>query len=153
MTMARDLMHSAACCLDPDDSLQQAADTVLKRRLAGLPVVDASGQLLGYLSEFDLLDAVSDPTLLKQPVFRHMARQLHTVEERTPIAEVAQLFQRQGLRRLPVVRNGRLVGVIDRADLLRHLAVQRPRTVAPPTLVPGTSIDPTLLGSSCPSCF
>lgn len=130
MSTAKNLMITDLISVDPDDSVETAISLMLKHGLSGLPVVDTSGRLLGVVSEFDLLELVWDPHTSQDKVYHHMTREVHTVAEDDQLATVAERFRMFSIQRLPVMRGDRLVGMIGRNDLLRHVLQLRGR-IAP----------------------
>ncbi len=119
--LARDFMVTKLITLSPEMKMLEAAKLLLKNRISGAPVVDAAGDLIGVFSERDvmsaLLDAVYDD-LPEAEVRNYMSRDLRTITEETDLLSVAQIFQTQGFRRLPVVRDGKLVGQVSRRDVM-----------------------------------
>lgn len=131
----------------PDMSVREVATLLLQHRISAVPVVDAAGKLVGIVSEGDLvrrgevirdekqswwLEAIAEgermaPELLaylrsSDRTVRHlMTREVITVEEATPLSEVARLLERQGIKRVPVLHDGQVVGIVSRADLIRAL--------------------------------
>lgn len=139
---ASDVMVRDIAMVTPSTPLREAARTMLERRISGLPVVGESGHLLGMVTEGDLLhrhengterhrswwlEAFSDSAGLADDFVRShgtkvadvMTRKVHSVTEETDLAEVAAVLDRHRLKRVPVVADGKLVGIISRADLLR----------------------------------
>jgi CBS domain-containing protein len=132
----RDLMTEQPRTTTPDTALLDAAHQVLRGRLGALPVVDGSHRLVGMLSERELLrDLVStvplDGTKVSRPsgsasatprtVRDVMTRQVLAVGPDQPLAEVAALMSNRDVDRVPVVDEGRLVGLLTRGDLVRKL--------------------------------
>lgn len=143
---ARDLMTRDPVTIPPDTPLQVVAGTLAERGFSGAPVVDAEGCLRGMVTEGDLIRRIAAKedaprSWLRDfftPAGRQAARfarthgqtagdvmttQLVTAEEDTPIEVIAQAMEERGIRRVPVVREGRLVGIVSRADLIRALLV------------------------------
>jgi len=125
MPTVKELMTTDLISVDPDDSVETAISLMLKHGVSGLPVVDRSGRLRGVLSEFDLLDLVSDPQTTRDKIADYMSSELATVEEDDDVTVAAEHFRTQSIRRLPVVRQGQVVGVLSRRDLLRHILQAR----------------------------
>jgi nucleotide-binding universal stress UspA family protein/predicted transcriptional regulator len=136
-----DLMTRDLAALDPEDSLIAAIHKLLRRGVSGAPVVDKNGALVGVISEYDLLDwqgkliesvqreAVAGRAdyarrLESTTVREVMSQPPVAIEESTPLNEAIDLFRHHGRRRLPVTREGRLVGILTRGDIMRSMAAQ-----------------------------
>lgn len=140
-----DIMTLGAATIRPDASIAQAAQLMLQYRISGLPVVDAADNLVGIVTEGDLLRRSESGTSMKRPrwleflagpgkladeyVHTHsrrvedvMSRDVVTVSPETSTSEVVEQMERHGIKRIPVVREGKVVGIISRANLLRGLA-------------------------------
>jgi CBS domain-containing protein len=142
--IAADIMTHPALAIDPDAPLAQAIRLMTTHKLSGLPVVEQDGQLVGMLTEGDLLRRVETGTEGDRPGWlasflmpgREASRYVRThgrkisevmtsgvisAAEATPLAELVTLMQRHHVKRIPVVREGRLVGIVSRADLVRQI--------------------------------
>jgi len=113
MFSAKDIMTDQIVFVDPDDNVERAIELMLRHGVSGLPVVDSSDQLLGVVTEFDILDMVEDFYTEKNKVFHYMTRDPETIDVSTPLAELASTFRQRSIRRFPVVDNGRLVGIFS----------------------------------------
>lgn len=147
---AKDIMTTPVVTIEPDTTVREIAALLLERRISAVPVVE-SGRLVGLVSEGDLLhrheigtdrdrptatwwlSLIEDDPRPAEYVKSHarcardiMTRDVITVGEDTPIGEIAAVFERHRIRRVPVVRGGRLVGIVSRANLVQALAA-RPR--------------------------
>ena len=122
MTTAADVMRkrSDLITLSPDDSAEDAIHTLLDNSISGAPVVDADGNLVGIISEFQLLEVLYNPDAKEDQVNDLMTKAVLSVEAEKPLLEVTNLFIVHRIRRVPVVSAGNLVGLISRRDLLRH---------------------------------
>ncbi len=106
----------------PDTPVQSALDIMLQERKSGLPVVDEGGELVGMISEFDLLILLLQSTEEQRPdarVAEFMTTEVETIDEDASIPDAARRFWTKPIRRLPVVRDGQLVGIITRRDIIR----------------------------------
>ena len=112
---AREIMSSPPITIGPDCSVAELAGLLSKHRISGVPVVDAHGELLGVATEADVLERPGDR------VCEVMTSMVATVEEDTPVEEIAGLFARQRIKRVPVVRGRQTVGVVSRADIVRAI--------------------------------
>jgi CBS domain-containing protein len=102
-----------------DTTVEEAIRSLLDHRVSGAPVVDQQGRLVGIISEFQLLEAIYRPEVKQEQVRDLMTRDVITVTEEAALSEVANLLLLHRIRRVPVVRDGRLVGIVTRRDLLR----------------------------------
>jgi len=114
-------MQTNVVSIPADATVKQAIQTLLDHRISGAPVVDENRNLVGIVSEFPLLEAVYDPTLKAAPVRRFMTEDVLTVTEDTLVSDVANIFIMHRVRRVPVLADGQLVGLISRRDLLRYV--------------------------------
>jgi len=130
--LVRDIMTEQPRSVSGDVLARDAAREMVRFRLGGLPVVDAEGRVIGILSERDLLrhlltNYLGDAASAKTPiptgrVVRDvMNRQVLCVSAEQPLAEVAALMANKDVDRVPVVRDGKLVGFLTRGDIVRKL--------------------------------
>jgi CBS domain-containing protein len=121
MLTAREIMTDNLITVRPDDSIESAIQTLLDEQISGLPVINEQGHLVGVITEFALLGVVYDQNIKNQTVEQHMTRELITVNIDDPVSRVADLCIVHRVRRLPVMQNGRMVGIIARRDVLKAL--------------------------------
>ncbi|MCI0332169.1 MAG: CBS domain-containing protein [Planctomycetes bacterium] len=121
MLTAGAIMTSNLVTVRPDASIEEAIDLLLKEQISGLPVIDDDDRLIGVITEFALLAMAYDRRVKNHTVSQHMTRDLITVEVDDPISRVADLCIVHRVRRLPVIKEGLIVGVIARRDVLRAL--------------------------------
>ena len=138
-------MTVGAATVGPEGSIADAARIMLEHRVSGLPVVDSQGALVGIVTERDLLRRAEIGTERKRPrwldvwvgtgelaegyVRAHgrrvadvMTRNVVSVDTDTPLDEVVTLMERDGFKRLPVLRDGRIAGIVSRANLVLALS-------------------------------
>jgi CBS domain-containing protein len=149
-----DFMTRRVVTVTPDTPILVAAKLMLENRISGLPVVDASARVVGVISETDLLredgksadgspwlqmvagaeGPTGDPAQLgARKVEEIMSRAPVTVAPNALIAEACRLLAQHRIKRLPVIQDDKLVGVIGRADLVRAFAQSAEKTARPPT--------------------
>jgi CBS domain-containing protein len=142
---AADVMVSNVITVDPDASVQEVAQLLLRHRISAVPVVGSKGEILGIVSEGDLINRPESETERRNPwwldalasneglaaeyvkyhsqnVTDVMTHDVITATPDTPVAEVAALLEKNRIKRVPIVENGRLVGIVSRANLLQGLA-------------------------------
>jgi CBS domain-containing protein len=118
----RDYMTRHLVTFRSDTDLFTAINRLLEPRIAGAPVVDSQGHLIGLLSEGDCLRGILSGAYYEAiggVVSSYMNTEVETISPETDIIEVSEIFLRGRLGRLPVVENGRLIGQISRSDVLR----------------------------------
>jgi CBS domain-containing protein len=132
---ARDVMTREVVTVAPTTSVKAVAEILATRGIAAVPVVDDNDRLVGIVSEADVLrDRMpADPRLrLRRDVGTRsapppvliqgvMTADVRTVEPGADVADTARILVDEGLRSLPVVDRGRLVGLVSRRDLVRTL--------------------------------
>jgi len=146
---ARDVMVSPVITTTPSASVREVAQILLNNRISGVPVVDDAGKLVGIVSEGDLMRRADlgterhrswwlaalfaeEEVLASEYVKQHsknvadvMTKRLVTAAPDTPLGEIAGLLERHSIKRVPIVENGALVGVVSRANLIQALAGDR----------------------------
>jgi CBS domain-containing protein len=146
---ARDVMTRPVVSVRPEASIQEVARLMLQHKVSGLPVVDASGVLVGVITEGDFLRRVEIGAQRRRPhwiefftspgrlaeeyvhasgrkVEDVMSTDVSTVTEESTLAEIAHLMEGKRIKRVPVVRGNeltgyQLVGIVTRADLVRAI--------------------------------
>jgi CBS domain-containing protein len=142
---AAEIMTLGVATVRPEAQLKDAARTMLEYGISGLPVVDASGRLVGIVTEGDFLRRTETGTERRHPrwlefllgpgrladeyVHSHgrkvqevMTPNVVTVCEDTPLQDVVDIMERRRIKRIPVVGDGKIVGIISRANLVQALA-------------------------------
>lgn len=121
---AADLMQRRLHVVSPDASIEEAVRLLLAKGYAAAPVVDADQRLLGLVSEHDCIRVLGEAIAEGWPSGRvrdHMTKELETVRPDEDVLALSSRFTQGRHRRLLVVENGRLVGLIARRDLMRAL--------------------------------
>jgi len=150
---ADDIMSVDVVTVAPDTDIGEVARTLIEYNVSAVPVVDASGKVVGMVSEGDLmrrpesgterhpswwLRFIADPSeRARDFVKTHgqiardvMTRRVISVAEETPIEDIAEILEKNRIKRVPVVRDGKLVGIVSRANLLHGLVARRTRKAA-----------------------
>jgi CBS domain-containing protein len=148
---AQDVMVSPVITVGEDATIQDVARILINERISAVPVVDAAGKLAGIVTESDLmrraeigterhyswwLSLLADArTLAADYVKSHatsvkdvMTRIVRTAAPDTPLHEIAELFEKNHIKRVPIVnKNGELVGIVSRANIIQAVASVRPQ--------------------------
>jgi CBS domain-containing protein len=122
--LVKDYMARTIVTFKPDTDVLDAVQVLVKNRIAGAPVVDDEGNLIGMLSELDCMKIALHAGYHGDwggPVSEYMSQGVKTVDAEMSIIDLAQQFIDSRFRRFPVLSNNRLVGQISRRDVLRAL--------------------------------
>ncbi|MSP48750.1 MAG: CBS domain-containing protein [Alphaproteobacteria bacterium] len=142
---AVDVMSINVCTAGPDTPINEIALKLCDRNISALPVVDTENRVVGIVSEGDLMRRIefgtdrrswwldlfsSNETLAMDYVKTHgrtakdvMTRPAIVVEESTELTDIARLLDARRIKRVPVVKDGKVVGIVSRADIVRGLIV------------------------------
>jgi CBS domain-containing protein len=153
---AQDIMTTRVVTVTEDTSISEIASLLDKFHISAVPVVDDSNRVIGMVSEGDLLrrheigtdtrrgswwlSLISDRSDLAQEFVKShgklardvMTKEVITVLEDTPVSEIAEILEKNHIKRVPVVSNDALVGLVSRANIVRQLASGREIKVTVP---------------------
>ncbi|MCH7726362.1 MAG: CBS domain-containing protein [Planctomycetes bacterium] len=115
------IMTKDFIAVGPDTSIDEAVSLLLDHKISGLPVIDDEGQLVGVISEVDIIDLVYSADIDTSTVRDNMTLDTRSLEEDASLDDAADLFCTHNIRRIPIVRDGRLVGIVSRRDLIRFV--------------------------------
>ncbi len=122
--LVKDYMAKTLVTFSPDTDVLEAVHELVRHRIAGAPVVDDAGNLVGMLSEFDCMKVALHAGYHGEwggPVSDYMSTDVRTVNAEMSLVDLAQLFIESEYRRFPVTESNRIVGQISRRDVLRAL--------------------------------
>ncbi len=159
---AKDVMTTNVVTVQIGTGVPEIARLLLKHRISAVAVVDSDQRILGIVSEGDLMRRTETDTesrhswwleamlstedRAREYIKVHgrkagdvMTRDLISVTEETPLYEIAGLLEKHHVKRVPVTRDGRLIGIVSRANLLHGFAAKEARTTGP-----GSSDDQTI---------
>lgn len=165
---AKDVMSSGIITVGSESPVLQAARLMLQNRISGLPVVDSTGRLAGIVTEGDFLRRSELGTQRRRArwleflmgpgkiageyahaggrkVDEVMTPEVHTVTEDTPLSDVVETMERYHVKRVPVVRGEKPVGMVTRANLLRAFAAAAHEF--PPPLTSDSAIREALMAT------
>lgn len=145
--IAKDIMTRDVIVAKPHDKLEKIAEILVDNKFSGVPVVDDNFHVVGVITERDLMIRAQDlkipfyvtifdsiiflenPIKFKDEIKKHtavevqdvMTKKVISVEEDVDISEIVDLMTRKNINRVPVLRHGKLVGIITRNDILKAL--------------------------------
>lgn len=148
---AKDIMTSPVISVSDTSTVQEVATVLLNRRISAVPVVDSSGNVVGIVSEGDLMHRAEagtgrhrswwlsmfadSQTLAQEFVKEHsrkvadvMTRNVITAAPEAQLGAIANLLEKNRIKRVPIIEDGRLVGIVSRANLLKAMAALQPES-------------------------
>ena len=123
---AKDIMTRDIITVAPTMSVKNLAMTLIKNQISGAPVAAKNGKILGVVSEADIIAKKG------KDVKSIMSAKVISVSEDTSVEEIARLMTSHAIKRVPVMKNGALVGIVSRADIVsaiaqgQHVAIHTP---------------------------
>jgi CBS domain-containing protein len=159
--LARDVMTSPVITAKTGSSVKEVEKILLVNRISAVVVIDEAGQLAGIITKGDLMRFTErqhprwfaafcdEESLLNEYLKAHasnvrdvMMKVVITAAPDTPLDRIAALFEKHAIRRVPIVENGNLIGIVSRANLLQSLAADQP---SPDTPLPDSLVRDKLL--------
>ncbi len=152
---AKDIMTSRVVTVNPDTTVIEIAKLLLERSISAVPVINETGTIVGIVSEGDLIHReeigtaekkqswwlrmfAGSPELAKDYVKSHghcaqdvMTRDVVSVGEDAELTEIAKILEMRHIKRVPVVRNGKLIGIVSRANFIQAIAASKKIRLVP----------------------
>ncbi len=145
--LAKDIMTRDVISVRPEENVENAARIMMDNKISGIPVVDEHNHVVGIITEKDLMIKASELkvpfylTLFDSIIFLEnpirfnnnlkkytasnvkgaMTAKVYSVEEDAPISDVVSMMQKHSINRVPVLRHGKLIGIISRNDILKAM--------------------------------
>jgi CBS domain-containing protein len=121
MILVKKLMNKKVITVGPDVALKKICQVLTRHKITGVPVVNSKKEIIGIVSERDIIAAVPKPNFSKKYAKDIMVKKVITVEDTASLSEVSQIFSSQPFRHIPVTRNGKIVGLITRNDTVKQM--------------------------------
>jgi CBS domain-containing protein len=124
--IAKNIMTRDIITVTPTMTVKNLAMTLIKNQISGAPVSSKDGKIVGIVSETDIVAKKG------KDVKAIMSKKIISVNEETPVEAIAQLMTTHGIKRLPVMRGDKVVGIVSRADIVsaiasgKHVALHTP---------------------------
>ena len=115
--IAKNIMTRDVITVTPTMTVKNLAMTLIKNQISGAPVAAKNGQIVGVVSEADIVGKKG------KDVKAIMSKTIISVSEETPVEEIAQLMTTHKIKRLPVMREDKVVGIVSRADIVSAIAL------------------------------
>lgn len=114
--VARDIMTKEVVTVALSTMVRDLAKVLNKHKISGAPVIDTKGRIAGIVSEADILAKKG------REVKAIMSRKVISITEETPVEQIATLMTHHKVKRLPVLRGEKIVGIVSRADIVSAIA-------------------------------
>jgi CBS domain-containing protein len=117
--LASEIMTHNVKTMRPEASVQDAARLLSQERISGAPVLDAAGVIIGMITEADIVANAGREGLCVADIMSH---EIFSVDEKTPVHEIAQLLTEHKIKRVLVIHEGKVLGIVSRADVVDAVA-------------------------------
>ncbi|MBT3182058.1 MAG: CBS domain-containing protein [Deltaproteobacteria bacterium] len=121
MSKVRNIMSKKPITISEDADIRKLCKTLAKSRLSGLPVIGKGRNLVGFVSERDIIKAVAKPKFMELTAKTIMIKKVKTVGPDDPLTHASKIFSELDLRILPVIKGGKVVGLITRRAVIERL--------------------------------
>lgn len=121
MIKVREMMNKKVVAIDAEMIMKKICDTLTKKKVTGVPVIGKAKEIIGFVSERDIIKAVNKSNFYKLRAKDIMVKKVHIVDCETPLNEIALIFSSKPYRHLPVTMDGKLIGMISRRDLIDQM--------------------------------
>jgi len=117
----KELMRKSVVTVREDDDVKTICALLTKHKISGLPVLNKTGKLVGFISERDVIAAVPRKNFIDKKARELMSKRVKTITEDAPLIQASKIFTVKTFRHLPVVRGGKLVGIVTRKDVTTQM--------------------------------
>jgi CBS domain-containing protein len=114
--IAKDIMTKDIITVAPTMTVKQLANTLIKNQVSGAPVAGKDGKIIGIVSEADIVAKKG------KHVKSIMSKNVISIDEETAVEEIAEIMTTHHVKRVPVMRDGKVVGIVSRADIVSAIA-------------------------------
>ncbi len=117
----KNIMTTDVISVKKDTPIDDAVDLLVEHNVTGLPVVDEDMNLVGVISEKDMLSLLSEPESSSGKVEDYMTKDVVSFEQGEDLIAICECLVNNNFRRVPIVDNGRLVGIVSRRDIIKYI--------------------------------
>lgn len=125
MVKAKAIMKTRVLSVTKDTDVYEAIRIMVANQVTGLPVIDEEERLVGIVTEKDVLHMLYEVEDSPNPVSHFMTQPVVWFDEEEDLEVIAESLRGNNFRRVPILREGRLIGVISRRDVIRHITEER----------------------------
>jgi CBS domain-containing protein len=121
MATVSEVMVKKVITVTKDTEMPKLCRLITRKKLSGVPVVNGKGRLVGFISERDIIAAVPKPRFMERTAGQIMTRKVKSIGPEEPLTNASKIFSAAKYRQLPVVKAGKVVGIIARKDVIQHM--------------------------------
>lgn len=121
MHETKDIMSTDVVCVQPDTPVTRVVELLIENDITGLPVVEPSGRLVGIVTEKDLIGVLCGQDAPSGTARDYMTDDVISFDEDDDIIAICECLIHNHLRRVPILADGKLVGIISRRDLIKYI--------------------------------
>lgn len=121
MLKAKDIMTKESITISPDTDLKEATRILVDNKISGMPVVDKNEKVIGIISEKDILNFIFSGNFNNTTVKEAMSSEIISFSPDTDIAKISLIMGERKIRRVPILENGKLVGIISRRSIIKTI--------------------------------
>ena len=118
---AKDIMSKDVITTGPEITLDKVIKKLVKNKISGMPVIDENGKIIGVISEKDILNFAFCGYLRSTKVKEAMSKDVIYFESETSIEIIALSISKNHFRRVPIIEDGKVVGIVSRRDIIKHV--------------------------------
>lgn len=118
---AKDIMSKDVITTGPEITLDKVIKKLVKNKISGMPVIDENGKIIGVVSEKDILNFAFCGYLRSTKVKEAMSKNVIYFESETSIEIIVLSISKNHFRRMPIIEDGKVVGIVSRRDIIKHV--------------------------------
>ncbi len=130
IVQAKDIMQKNVIVMDTKNTIYDAIHLMVKHNITGLPVVNDSYQIIGVISEKDILDILYHSKDSNVSIVNFMTRRVVCFDPDSNLDQLAESFRKNDFRRIPIVYKDKLIGLVSRKDVIRYIAVMNGKIIS-----------------------
>lgn len=119
MACVKDVMNKTIVAAKSEDNIQKISKILIEEKISNIPVINRNGELVGVVSEQDIIRAMESGAFMKKQAKNIMTKKVLSVKEKDSLEYVSKIFTEHPFRRLPVTRNKKVVGAITREAIIQ----------------------------------